>query len=195
MTSIRLFVASITATCLLASWETGAARAAVSHFDDGSFETPAVSANATVNVVAGGTIGPWRVTSGSVDIVRQNYWQAAEGDQSVDLSGWLAGTVAQTFLTVPGKRYSVAYSLAGNPMAGPVVKSGKVLVNGQNFQDFTFDVTGKTNANMGYVSRVVTFVARETSTTLAFVSTTNSVAGPVIDDVTVCACAPRNCCG
>ena len=195
MSSIRIFVASLAAVGVLAGTGTGAAAAtAVSRFDDGSFETPRVAANTFVNVGTGGSIGQWTVTSGNVDLTGDGYWQTAEGDQSVDLNSGGPGTVAQTFTTVPGKKYSVTYSLAGNPGGGALVKTGKVLVDGQNFQDFSFDVTGKTTANMGYVTREVTFVARGTSTTLAFASMSNSAHGPVIDDVTVSACTPCPSC-
>ncbi|QKV94760.1 choice-of-anchor C family protein [Streptomyces sp. NA02950] len=194
MSSIRALLVAVVAAGVLAGTGTGAMAAATSHFDDGSFETPTVSANTFQMVTAGGSIGPWKVTAGSVDLIGAGYWQAAEGDQSVDLSGQSGGTVAQTFTTVPGKRYTVTYSLAGNPGAGPAVKTGKVLVDGQNFQDFTFDTTGKSTTNMGYVTREVSFVATGTSTTLAFASTTNTAAGPVLDDVRVRECDPcPNC--
>ncbi|MBP8537476.1 choice-of-anchor C family protein [Streptomyces sp. MK37H] len=195
MSPIRIFVASLAVAGVLAGMGAGTATAAaVSRFDDGSFETPSVGANTFVNVGTGGTIGPWKVTSGNVDHIGDGFWQAAEGGQSVDLNGQGAGTVEQTFTTVPGKRYSVTYSLAGNPAGGPTVRTGKVLVDGQNFQDFSFDVTGKTFADMGYVTREVTFVARGTSTTLAFASTNGSAYGPVIDDVRVSSCTPCPSC-
>lgn len=194
MSPIRIFVVSVAVAGVLAGMGAGTATAAVSRFDDGSFETPSVAANTFVNVGTGGTIGPWRVTAGNVDLIGDGFWQAAEGGQSVDLNGGGAGTVEQTFTTVPGKKYSVTYSLAGNPAGGSPVRTGKVLIDGQNFQDFSFDVTGKTVTNMGYVTREVTFVARGTSTTLAFASTGNSAYGPVIDDVRVSACTPCPSC-
>ncbi|MFF7348901.1 choice-of-anchor C family protein [Streptomyces antimycoticus] len=196
MSPIRIFVTSLAVAGVLAGTGAGAASAAaVSRFDDGSFETPAVGVNTFGTVVAGGTIGPWKVTSGNVDHIGDGFWQAAEGGQSVDLNGTGAGTVAQTFTTVPGKRYTVTYSLAGNPAGGPTVKTGSVLVDGQNFRNFTFDITGKSFGNMGYVTQEVTFVARGTSTTLAFASTNNSAYGPVIDDVMVRSCTPCPSCG
>lgn len=197
MSPIRTFVAAVVVAGVLAGAGTGAALAApaASHFDDGSFETPRVAANTFVNVGTGGTIGPWKVAGGNVDLIGAGFWQAAEGDQSVDLNGGNAGTVSQTFTTVPGKRYTVTYSLAGNPAGGPALRTGKVLVDGQNFQDFTFDVTGKTATNMGYVTREVSFVATGTTTTLAFTSTVSGAYGPVIDDVSVRHCEPCPSCG
>ncbi|MFJ5118096.1 choice-of-anchor C family protein [Kitasatospora sp. NPDC088548] len=169
--------------------------AALSRFDDGSFETPKVAANTFQELVAGQTIGPWQVTSGSVDLIGAGFWQAAEGDQSVDLNGSAPGSVSQAFTTVPGAAYTVTYSLAGNPEAAPAVKTGQALVDGQDFQDFTFNTAGRNRAAMGYVTRQFTFVATSAATTLAFASTTpNSAAGPVVDNVQVQRCAPCPSC-
>ncbi|MEU0844990.1 choice-of-anchor C family protein [Streptomyces sp. NPDC005962] len=197
MSPIRTFAAAVIVAGVLVGAGTGAALAApaASHFDDGSFETPRVAANTFVNVGTGGTIGPWKVAAGNVDLIGNGFWQAAEGEQSVDLNGGNAGTVSQTFTTVPGKRYTVTYSLAGNPAGGAALKTGKVLVDGQNFQDFSFDTTGKTMASMGYVTREVSFVATGATTTLAFASTLSGAYGPVIDDVTVRHCEPCPSCG
>ncbi|MEV6979484.1 choice-of-anchor C family protein [Kitasatospora sp. NPDC093806] len=195
-TTATAVAALATVSLLLAgSGVASGATRAFSRFDDGSFETPKIAANSFQGFTAGQVIGPWRVAAGSVDLIGAGYWQAAEGDQSVDLSGSNAGTVTQTFTTTPGTTYSVTYSIAGNPNAGPVVKTGQALVDGQLFQDFTFDTTGKTLAAMGYVTRQFTFVATAASTTLAFRSTTNSNAGPVLDNVQVLPCTPCPTCG
>ncbi len=120
---------------------------------------------------------------------------AGGGAVPVDLNGGTPGTISQTFPTTPGTTYSVTYALAGNPGGGPAVRTGRVLVDGQGIQDFTFDVTSKTRTKMGYVGRQATFVARSTSTTLSFASTTASSAyGPAIDDVVVrAACCSCSC--
>ncbi|MFD4997926.1 choice-of-anchor C family protein [Streptomyces buecherae] len=210
MVSARPYVTVIAALGLLGA-AAGATQATTSHqhsatstatsthqargVDDGSFEYPTAPANSFTNVAAGGSIGPWSVTRGNVDHIGRGFWQAAERNQSVDLNGGTPGTVAQTFPTTPGTTYSVTYALAGNPGSGPAVKTGRVLIDGQTVQDFTFDITGKTRTNMGYVGRQVTFVARSASTTLSFASTTaNSAHGPVIDDVVVrAACCSCSC--
>ncbi|CAL9415489.1 hypothetical protein SUDANB171_01739 [Streptomyces sp. enrichment culture] len=205
MRASRTLIAATAAVLLLAG--TGAAAAApvqetdaaatplLSRFDDGSFEYPVSTPGGFTELAAGQSIGPWQVTSGSVDLIGAGFWQAAEGDQSLDLSGRAAGAVAQTFTTVPGTTYTVTYALAGNTAGAPTVKTGKVLVDGQNFQDFSFDITGKSRTDMGYVYRQFTFVATAGSTTLTFVSTTDTAMGPVIDDVTVTTCPPCGSCG
>ncbi|MFI5617866.1 choice-of-anchor C family protein [Streptomyces sp. NPDC051567] len=169
--------------------------AAVSRFDDGSFEYPTAPANAFTTLAAGQSIGPWKVVSGSVDLIGAGFWQAAEGNQSVDLNGNQTGAVSQTFSTIVGRTYTVTYALASNPAGAPTVKTGRVLVDGQNFQDFSFDSTGKTFTAMGYVQRQVTFVANAPTTTLGFVSTQPGAYGPVIDDVRVTAGSPCSCTG
>lgn len=155
---------------------------------DGSLETPRVKPNTFQTFTAGQFLGPWKVTIGSVDLKDAGYWQAAKGKQSMDLNGNETGAVSQTFATVTGTAYTVRYALAGNSDGqAPAVKTGTVLIDGQNVQDLSFDATGKTHTDMGYVTRQVHFVATGKSTTLTFASTTPNAGGPVIDDVTVIA--------
>ncbi|MFF2045321.1 choice-of-anchor C family protein [Kitasatospora sp. NPDC058170] len=192
---MRACVIAATSVLLVGAATTASAQTA-SHFDDGSFEYPRAAANSFTTLTAGQTIGPWRVTAGSVDLIGAGFWQAAEGDQSVDLNGGNSGAVAQTFTTVPGASYTVTYALAGNPAGAPALKTGSALIDGQNFQDFSFNTTGKTLTNMGYVGRQFTFQATGSTTTVAFVSTTpNSAYGPVVDDVRIQHCTPCPPCG
>src|SRR5512139_751777 len=104
MISPRCGVA-IAAVCALFTG-VGTAAAAASRFDDGSFENP-VAAPPFQTFPSGQSIGPWLVTSGTVDLVGPTTWLAAEGNQSVDLNGANTGAVAQTFTTVPGTKYTV----------------------------------------------------------------------------------------
>ncbi|MER7770805.1 choice-of-anchor C family protein [Kitasatospora sp. NPDC096140] len=181
-----------TATALAVPAQAAGGTRALSRFDDGSFESPKAPAGSFTNLATGQTIGPWRITAGNIDLIGAGFWQAAEGDQSVDLNGGTGGTIAQTFTTTPGTAYSVTYALAANPAGGPAVKTGKALIDGQDFQDFSFDSTGKTMAAMGYVGRQFSFVAQNSSTTLTFTSTVAGAYGPVLDDVQVKECKP--CC-
>lgn len=157
-------------------------------FADG-FENPVVPANGFVTFVAGQPMGVWTVTRGDVHLIGQNFWQAAEGVQSLDLDGAVNGGVAVAFHTIPLFAYRVSYALAGNPDSGPTVKTGKVRVNGATAQEFTFDITGKSRANMGYVKKSFAVLATSGSMTLEFISTTTPGGwGPVIDDVVVEKC-------
>jgi choice-of-anchor C domain-containing protein len=165
---------------------------------NGSFETPVVTPGTFVNLGAGAPIGAWTVIQGHVDLIGAGFWQAADGVQSVDLSGSavpLAGGVAQSFTTVPLLKYRVSYKLAGNPGGGPVIKTGQVLANGNVIQSFSFDVTGKTFANMGYVHKHATFVATGLTSTVEFRSDVDTVYGPVLDAVDVDGCLLVICLG
>lgn len=160
---------------------------AVKDLTGGSFESPAiVTSSLTFN--SGLTLDNWQVSSGSVNLVRGR-WHAADGSQSLDLSGNEPGAVSQTFPTSPGETYVVSYALAGNPeSATPVLRTGQVLLNGHVAQNFSFDVTGKTADNMGWTNKTLTFQATSSSTTLTFASTTASSYGPAIDNVKVMGC-------
>ena len=81
--------------------------------------------------------------------------------RSLDLVGSGAGGIggiSQTFDTVPGQTYVVSFDLAGNFGAPPVIKPLAVTVNGVT-TNFTFDTTGATGTNMGWVTRSVQFTA------------------------------------
>jgi hypothetical protein len=76
----------------------------------------------------------------------------------------------------------------GDPAAGPLTKTGQALINGQVVKEFSFNVTGKSPADMGYVTEEFTFLATGTSTTLEFAITNPGEGGPVIDNVRVQSC-------
>jgi choice-of-anchor C domain-containing protein len=157
-----------------------------------------IAPNSFVNVGAGSTIGAWTVSEGNVDLIGAGFWQAADGVQSLDLEGSafpLAGAVTQTFSTLPLFKYRVTYQLAGNPASGPTIKTGQVIAGDSVIQSFSFDVTGKSITNMGYVGKTTHFIATNLSTTLTFRSTTGSGFGPVIDKVRVESCLLVICLG
>lgn len=161
---------------------------------DGSFETPVVPPGTFRELGQGQSLGPWTVTTGSVDLNGAGFYQAADGVQTLDLDGDDTGAVSQTFGTLPLVAYQVTFALAGNVDAGPAIKTGQVLVNGHAVKNFSFDTTGKTRANMGYVTEELTFLAAGTSTTVEFASTTPGAYGPVIDNVRAESCLLIVCC-
>ncbi|MGP3966375.1 choice-of-anchor C family protein [Streptomyces sp. 6N223] len=171
--------------------ESAASILAAARFSNGGFEYPSIQDGTVQPYSAGQTLGPWVVTGNGVDLKREPYWETAEGVQSVDLNANGPGGVSQTFETIPGLTYTVFYRLAGNPAPDrlPVVKTGQILADGQQVATFTFDITGRTREDMGYVQRAAMFVANGSTTELSFVSTTPGDAGPVIDDVRVSSCS------
>ncbi|WP_336317592.1 choice-of-anchor C family protein [Streptomyces lavendofoliae] len=157
---------------------------------DGGFESPPATAGGFTSYNGGTSLGPWRVLNGGVDQYGAGFVNTVEGSQAVELNLLNPGGVEQTLLTTPGQTYTVSYLLSGFPGyqpgdGGPAVKTGEVLINGQAADTFSFDVTGKSMTNMGWVRREFTFVANSSSTTVSFVSTTPGNYGPAIDDVQV----------
>lgn len=152
-----------------------------------TFETPLAPVGSFSEPSAGQTIGPWTVTPNNVDLNGRGFYQAADGVQSVDLSGNSPGGVARSFDTfafpLPLYTYVITYCLAGNPDGGPPVKTGQILVNGTPVQNFSFDTSGKSRSNMGYLPQSVKFTSTGHSAKVEFRSTTTTVYGPVIDKV------------
>ncbi|MEV6281899.1 choice-of-anchor C family protein [Kribbella sp. NPDC051770] len=150
------------------------------------FETPRLTVEFK-GFGPGQQLDGWTVTSGGVDLTTD--WQDAEGRQSLDLNGSSPGAIARTFATQLLTTYKVTYALAGNTEGPPALKSGRVAVNGQELDTFTFDIAGKSNANMGWTYRTFYFTNLLDSTaTLEFASTSLQAWGPVIDDVKVDSC-------
>jgi hypothetical protein len=58
---------------------------------------------------------------------------------------------------------------------------------GGSSADFSFDITGKSNSNMGWLSKSWDFTANSTTTTLEFIGLGNSDAGAALDNVSVIA--------
>ncbi|HEV7932998.1 MAG TPA: choice-of-anchor C family protein [Actinomadura sp.] len=169
---------------------------------DGGFEAPVVPSTGTFVRYGKGDMGPWKVTAGDVDLGGAGFWQHAEGHQSLDLEGGVPGTVKQSFPTVFAACYTVGYALAGNVDGKPAVKTGHVQIAQRmpggfplkpRQRPFSFDTTGRTRADMGYVRQSFNFRSLSSSATLSFTSTTGSGYGPVIDDVRVTP-APRSLC-
>lgn len=158
-------------------------------FTNGSFEGGPNPGTSWTTLGAGSThISGWTVTSGNIDYMG-TAWQSSDGTRSLDLSGSGVGAISQAFTTVAGRSYTVTFDLAGNPGYGTGTGTKQVTVSVNNSantsQTFSFDTTGHTLTNMGWVNKSFTFTASGTSTTLTFTSLTASVYGPALDNVKV----------
>jgi choice-of-anchor C domain-containing protein len=166
---------------------------------NGGFEAPAIPSNSFIRYGTGSTIGPWRVTQGNVDLTGANFWQAADGRQSLDLEGSDSGTVEQRLATRIGGCYTVTFALAGNPDGGPTVKRGFARVVQHTIghptvqKNFIFNTAGKSRGNMGYVPQRFRFRAFAPVSNLTFASTTGGGYGPVVDAVDVTQSNPIEC--
>jgi len=132
----------------------------------------------------------WTVTENSVGWVANTYWEASDGDMSIDLSGnptSVNGTlVSDDFETIIGKRYSLYFDMAGNPDGGPIEKLLEVSINGFT-KTFAFDTTGYSRDNMGWETFRWDFYATSKYTDLTFrdISEGETAYGPAIDSVRV----------
>lgn len=140
---------------------------------------------------AGGSIGPtagWTVVSGNVDVLSPGYWQSPDGNPTIDLDGTVVGAI-DAALTVPSTgTVTVDFDLAGNPEGGPGLRSLLVTL-GSTSEPFIFDVTGHSDANMGWIAESLVFPDQSAGPeTLTFASTdgpagTPSDFGPAIGAV------------
>ena len=140
-------------------------------FQNGSFEIGTDPGGSFLTLANGDStnITGWTVIRGDIDYIG-GYWQPAQGLRSLDLIGdQFVGGVQQTFDTIPGASYSVSFDMAGNPAGGPTIRPLAVTVAGTT-NNFTFDITGATLANMNWTTHQFTFVATGTTETIQFVS-------------------------
>ncbi len=156
---------------------------------NGSFEIGGNSGRLFLAFSASSTaINGWTVTQGSIDYVGK-LWEAADGNWSIDLDGWKPGGIAQTFSTMVDQTYLVTFALAGNPDAPPLLKEMRVAAAGQS-ADFSFDITGKSFSDMGWLRKSWQFTAVDTETTLEFFSLSEGKGrayGAALDNVSVVA--------
>ena len=159
--------------------------AEASLISNGSFESATIDPGAFILVGVGSTaIDNWTVIQADIDYIGTG-WDASDGLRSIDLGGGIgaAGGIEQTFLTTPGASYLVSFDLAGNWGGVPTIKTVTVAADGQS-ADFTFDVTGKSAMNMGWINVLWKFTADDNSATLQFL-TSDTNYGPAIDNVSV----------
>src|SRR3954467_13498628 len=98
---------------------------------NGSFENPIVGGSFDTYAAGSGSLTDWTITTGSIDHIG-SYWQAASGNQSLDMNGTgspanaQTGTIEQTVHLGSGSIATVNFSLAGNPDDAPVIKTLQV---------------------------------------------------------------------
>jgi len=151
---------------------------------NGSFERPETNSFTTLSR-GSHEIPGWQITLGTVDIIGAN-WQAASGKQSLDLDGTPGpGGIAQSFSTVPGLKYTLTFSLAGNPECAPSIK--KLLVKVASVRKrYSFDASHTSDSAMGWRKISLEFTAKDKRTTLAFISLdAASNCGPALDAIAV----------
>ncbi len=160
---------------------------------DGGFELGTVSGSYLQTYSAPNPMGGWTVSAGSVDLIGPLTWLAAEGSQSVDMAGDFAnGTIQQTIngLT-PLAWYYLTFDMSGNLGGGSAIKTLDVKF-GNTSMVYTFNTTGITVTNMGWVLQSGLFQASGSSTVLSFTDASAPLEngsptawGAVIDNVSL----------
>jgi choice-of-anchor C domain-containing protein len=126
----------------------------------------------------------WTLGGDSVDHIN-TYWQAAEGNYSLDLSGNYDGSISQMINTNIGQIYHVSFSMAGNPDDTDKIKSMQVGLSNQPM--YKFDATGAAHDQMNWTTKGFDFIATNTSSTLFFTSMQDSAYGVALDNISVTA--------
>jgi len=153
-------------------------------FEDGANKPPAGS---FAGKGSGNTdITGWTIGGSGIDWVGNSYWEAADGQLSIDLSAGAAGSLSQSVLGLEiGKLYRISFSLAGNVDGGPTLKQMNALIDGNSF-GFSFDTTGKSRpTGMGWEQRNFDFIYAGNDPILTFANPINTAYGPAIDDVSI----------
>jgi choice-of-anchor C domain-containing protein len=152
---------------------------------NGDFENGNFTGTIYTSLAAGASnLTGWNVGDAGIDWLG-SHTKANTGTRSLDLNQMNAGSVSQAFATTPGSSYQVSFALAGNPVCGPVTKA--LSVSAANSQStYSFNTTGYSTSNPGWVNQTFRFQATSSLTTLTFSSQDQgSSCGPLIDTVSL----------
>ncbi len=166
-------------------------RASVTHqignlVSNGSFEAPAFGTDITTLNAGNGSLAGWTIASGSVDVIKSGFWQAAAGSQSLDLNGDSPASIQQALATTGGKQYTALFAQSKNTFPGIASEPSVIEVSADggpaNFS-FNQSVSG---ANMNWTQQRYDFTASDNSTLLRFASVSpGGASGPALDHVVV----------
>ena len=177
---------AVAALCVLAAPMATAASVSgpATVVQDGDFEQPVTPPGAFLTFYDGHVFSGWHVI-GSIDLNPTGIFRAAHGNQDVDLNGPGTGGLWRDVRTQPGQPYQLLFWFAGNPDTGCGPQGIKTMVvrAAHTWRTFTFDTTGHSLQDIGWVSRQVDFTAVGSNTRIAFRSKTGTCAGPMIDFV------------
>jgi choice-of-anchor C domain-containing protein len=167
----------------------GTALAQTNLVRNGDFEMPEVGTN-YVRYASGATFGFWSVGVGNVDQIGTT-WEAADGNQSVELFGNQAGSIYQDLATVPGASYRLRFAMSANSLDQTTAFLARMSVRwgGSRVAERSFSTAGRTPRSMGWSYRTYTVraTARRTRLELAGLQSQGPAdeRGAAVDDVTV----------
>ena len=135
----------------------------------------------------------WTV-GGQVDLVNgQNptldQWYAADGNNSIDMNGFVTGSIGQSIFLSSDSTYTLTYMIAGNPnrvQPSPAIKKLNVYVGDTLLVADSFDTTGKTGTNVGWEQRTYSLNVTESKNYFVrFQSLEDGPRGPALDAVSL----------
>ena len=156
---------------------------------NGGFESEPLATAGETRPAGNTTVTDWTIGGDSINHVRNDFWSPFDGGQSVDLAGDAAGTIEQSFSTVPGATYRLSYAFAANPQG-----------SGASMDVFWDDDAPIPHSAVGaldpapntlspvWETNVVDVVASSATTTLRFANTAAAPGpgyGMALDDVSV----------
>ncbi len=193
---------SLAFLCLLAG-AFGSVMSRANLIRNGDFEDPEVPALSDesygfLTYYGGESFPGWTVGGNSVDIVHESFWRAASGSQSVDLTGFGAGSISQTIATIPGENYLLRFALTGSPnwvgsRVPPLIVTMEFFWKESVVDVLTVDTAGLTVTSMGWSYCDYPLTAITDQTVLTFTSLTDLSTpdyrnrGAVLDDVALVA--------
>jgi hypothetical protein len=136
----------------------------------------------------------WNVDSGSVDVTQTgSVWGPAfEGTNSLDINGWDAGQISQTFATTPGKTYEVSLAYSRNAAGAPDPATADVSVGNDGVHlSAANDGSFGGPYDMIWKSSKFDFVAQGPTSTLTLAATVPGNGGVFFDAVKVSAAVPE----
>ena len=132
----------------------------------------------------------WTIDGGTVDVTQTgSVWGPAfEGRNSLDINGWDAGQISQTFATTPGETYKVSLAYSRNAAGAPDPATADVSVGGQ-----TLHLSAANDGSFGgpsamqWKTATFDFVAQGPTSTLTLGATVPGNGGVFFDAVNVAA--------
>jgi len=169
--------------------------ASAASFQNGDFELgimvePPINPNDYALYPGNTALTGWTIGGNSIDVMTNGVWQTSSGQRMIDLSGFDAGSISQTFDTVVNGMYHIVFALSGNPAGGYIrhlqvemldALTSTILFN----QTYDFNTAGISYSNMGWTDVGFNVVTPSNSTTLAFYSLDADPGGPALDNIRI----------
>lgn len=157
---------------------------------NGGFETPAVMGGDQEFTAPSIAISSWQVSEGSIDLITSGsiLGTAHNGLQMIDINGSRAGTIEQSFPTVPGNRYRLEafYSNNPNPASAQPSYSARIgLIGTTQLLNALVAHSGATEVDMNWLRFAHSFVADSPTTKLVLSSAQGGFNGIYFDSVSV----------